>query len=221
MFKKDPLTYLINGLPSSLRDNEQESEEVRGRIRALAEIQNAFSDSYSNFSVQTPEGNRVWEHMVDSTITRLVTAINYANNWQQLTTDAADPAGQFKHMRWLNEANNTFSPFSKILNSIFDLDPMSPTYGEKITDSKILLQNVAGTQMVARRNEGGTSTASMDATSKFLQEFHTMLLQGVEEFMRHASKNTAMGMTLDGEIRTYNGKKATKLCRYRVFLRVC
>lgn len=211
MFKKDPLTYLINGLPSSLRDNEKESDEVRGRIRALAEIQNAYSDSYSNFSVQTPEGNRVWEHMVDSTITRLVTAINYADNWQQLTTDAADPSGQFKHMRWLNEANNTFSPFSKLLNSIFDLDPMSPNYGEKLSDTKILLQNVGGTQMVARRSEGGTSTASMDATSKFLQEFHTLLLQGVEEFMRHASKNTAMGMTVDGEIKTYNGKKAAKL----------
>jgi len=211
LFKKDPLTYLINGLPESLRDNQSQSDEVRGRIRALAGIQNAFSDSYSNFSVQTPEGNRVWEHMVDNTITRIVTAINYADNWQQLTTAEADPNGRFKHMRWLNESNNTFSPFSKLLTSIFDLDPMSPTYGQKISDSKITLQNVAGTQMVSRRNEGGTSTASMDATSKYLQEFHTMLLSGVEEFMRHASKNTAMGMSIDGDIKTYNGKKASKL----------
>lgn len=211
LFKRDPLTYLMGGLPTSLRDSEEESDDVRGRIRALAEIQNAFSDGYSNFSVQTPEGNRVWEHMVDNTITRIVAAINYAENWQELTTDEADPAGRFKHMRWLNEANNTFSPFSKLLNSIFDLDPMSPNYGDKITDTKITLQNVAGTQLVSKRNEGGTSTASMDATSKFLQEFHTMLLSGVEEFMRHASKNTAMGMSLDGEIKTYNGKKATKL----------
>ena len=210
-FKRDPLTYLINGLPTSLRDTEEESEEVRGRIRALAEIQNAFSDSYSNFSVQTPEGNRVWEHMVDNTITRIVTAINHAESWEELTTDEGDPARRFQHMRWLNEKNNTFSPFSKLLNSIFDLDPMSDTYGQKITDTKILLQHVAGTQMVSKRNEGGTSTAAMDATSKFLQEFHTMLLSGVEEFMRHASKNTSMGMTLDGEVKTYNGKKASKL----------
>ena len=101
--------------------------------------------------------------------------------------------------------------FSKLLNSIFDLDPMSSTYGEKITDTKLLLQHVAGTQMVSNKNDGGTSTASMDATAKYLQEFHTMLLSGVEEFMRHASKNTAMSMTLDGEIKTYNGKKASKL----------
>jgi hypothetical protein len=211
LFKRDPLTFLLNGLPSSLRDNEKQSEEVRGRLRAIAEIQNEFSDSYSNFSVQTPEGNRVWEHMVDNTITRIVTSINFAKNWEELTTDAADPNGRFKHMRWLNENNNTFSPFSKLLRSIFDLDPMSPTYGEKITDTKITLSNVAGTQMVSYKNEGGTSTASMDATSKYLQEFHTMLLGGVEEFMRHASKNTAMGMSVDGDIITYNGKKANRL----------
>ena len=211
LFKRDPLTFLLNGLPSSLRDNEKQSEEVRGRLRAIAEIQNEFSDSYSNFSVQTPEGNRVWEHMVDNTITRIITSINFAKNWQELTTDAADPNGRFKHMRWLNEDNNTFSPFSKLLRSIFDLDPMSSTYGEKITDTKITLSNVAGTQMVSYKNEGGTSTASMDATSKYLQEFHTMLLGGVEEFMRHASKNTAMGMSVDGDIITYNGKKANRL----------
>ena len=208
-FKRDPLTYLLN--PELLKDKDLELEDVRGRLRVLAGIQNAFSDGYSNFSVQTPEGNRVWEHMVDSTITRLVTAINFAENWQELTTDAADPNGKFKHMRWLNEANNTFSPFSKILGSIFDLNQMSPTYGQKISDTKLVLQNVAGTQMVSNRNEGGTSTASMDATSKYLQEFHTMLLSGVEEFMRHASKNTAMGLTIDGDIKTYNGKKDTKL----------
>jgi hypothetical protein len=210
-FKKDPLTYLLNGLPSSLRESEEQSEDVQGRIRALAEVQNMHSDSYANFSVMTPEGNKVWEHMVDNTVTRLVTALNYAENWEQLTTDKADPNGFFKHMRWLNEENNTFSRFSKILNTIFDLDPMSPTYGEKISDVKITLQNVAGTQMIGKRSEGGTSTASMDATSKFLQEFHTMLLNGVEEFMRHASKNTAMGLTVDGDIKTYNGKKAGRL----------
>lgn len=210
-FKKNPLEFLLKGLPESLRESQEQSNDVRGRLRVLAEIQNAFSDSYSNFSVQTPEGNRVWEHMLDNTITRIVTAINYAENWQELTTDAADPNGRFKHMRWLNETNNTLSPFSKILNSIFDLDQKSPTYGDKITDTKIILQNVGGTQMVSNRNEGGTSTAAMDATSKYLQEFHTMLLSGVEEFMRHASKNTAMGLTVDGDILTYNGKKASKL----------
>jgi hypothetical protein len=210
-FKKDPLTMLMEGLPKSLRENKEQSQDVSSRVRSLAEIQNMFSDGYSNFSVQTPEGNRVWEHMVDNTVTRIVTAINYAENWQELTTDAADINGRFKHMRWLNEANNTFSPYSKLLNSIFDLDPMSSTYGEKLSDTKITLQHVAGTQTINKGYSKGSSTASMDATSKFLQEIHTMLLNGVEEFMRHASKNTALGMSVDGTIQTYNGKKENKL----------
>ena len=210
-FKKDPLTMLINGLPENLREDEDQSNDVRSRVRALAEIQNMYSDGYSNFSSVTPEGNRVWEHMVDNTITRIVTAINNAENWQELTTDAADPNGRYKHMRWLNEANNTFSPYSKLINSVFDLDPMSKSYGEKISDTKIILQHVAGTQMISKRSYAGSNTASMDATSKYLQELHTMLLNGVEEFMRHASKNTAMGMTVQGEIKTYNGKNESKL----------
>ena len=210
-FKKDPITFLINGLPESLREDEAQSNEVRSRFRALAELQNMYSDGYSNFSVQTPDGARVWEHMVDNTITRIVSAINHAKNWQELTDPAADPSGKFKHMRWLNQANNTFSQYSKILNSIFDLNLESDTYGDKKSDTKILLQHVAGTQMIDRKSYAGTTTSSMDATSKYLQELHTMLLNGVEEFMRHASKNTSMGLTVDGTIETYTGKSENKL----------
>ena len=77
--------------------------------------------------------------------------------------------------------------------------------------SELTLQHVAGTQTINKGYSTGTSTASMDATSKFLQEIHTMLLNGVEEFMRHASKNTALGMSVDGTIQTYNGKTDNKL----------
>jgi hypothetical protein len=208
-FRKNPIQGLQDGLPESLRKDKKQNEEVRGRFRALAEIQNAFSDGYSNFSVQTPEGTRVWEHIVDSTVTRIVAAINAAENWQELTDD---PNGRFKHMRWLAFENNTFSPFSKLLGSIFDLNPQSEYFGQKFDDVKLTLSNVGGTQLIENYSRNtGTSTASMDATSKYLQEIHTMLLSGVEEFMRHASKNTAMSMSLDGEIKTYNDKNANKL----------
>jgi inorganic triphosphatase YgiF len=192
-FRRNPITYLLNGLPEALREDEEKSEEVKGRIRVLAELQNMYSDSYSNFSVLSPERNRVWEHFMDNTITRVITSINKAENWQELTRDAADPNGIFKHMRWLGEDNNPLSKFSKLLGSIFDLDPMSPTYGEKKEKAKLVISNIAGTQVVSNKpsETTGVSTASMDGTSKYLQEFHTMLLNGVEEFMRHASKNTA------------------------------
>ena len=205
--KENPLAYLLNGLPKEIEEAAGKDTNVKTRIRTLAELQNRYSDGYSNFSVLTPEKNRVWEHFLDNTITRVITSINAADTWQQLTTDEGDPNGRFKHMRWLNEANNPASQFSVLLNSLFDLDPMSPDYGDKLKGAGMILQNVGGTQLVNTENSDsiGSSTASTDVTSKFLQEFHTMLSSGVQEFMRHASKNTAMSLGAE-KISTYSGK---------------
>ena len=212
-FRRTPLTFLLNGLSYDLRIDKSETEEMKTRIRVLAELQNMYSDSYSNFSVLSPERNRVWEHFLDNTITRVVTSLRKAENWEELTSDEADPNGIFKHMRWLSENNNTFSNFSKLLNTVFYLDPLSKNYGKKKPDANLVLNNVAGTQLVGKSYDEttGVSTASMDATSKFLQEFNTLLLNGIEEFMRHASKNTAMGLTSATKIETYQGKNSDKL----------
>jgi hypothetical protein len=222
-FKRNPLKYLQEGLPKSLRKKEGEKGDVRSKIMSLASLQAAFSDGYSNFSVLTPEGNRVWDQFLDNTITRVVTSINLAETWQELTLYSADPNGRFRHMRWLAEANSTSSKFSIILNSIFYLDPMDiKRYGKKrkvlnpesneIEDARLILNNVGGTQLVTVDSNDvvGVSTASSDGTTKFLQEMHTVLLSGIEEFMRHASKNTAMGLRTD-ELKTYDGKQSKNL----------
>jgi hypothetical protein len=220
-FKSDPITYLLRGLDNNdtraLVQGDASNYDVASRIKALATLQNAYSDGYSNFSVLTPEGNRVWEQVVDNTITRIVTAINKAKNWQELTSSQSDPNGVFKHMRWLANENNPYSKHSKLLNSIFilDVDESDKSYGEKRTRKeagedvplKLNVNNIGGTQLIVNNENDGTgaSTASLDATSKYLQEMHTMLLNGIEEFMRHASKNTAMSLKSD-QIETYPGK---------------
>ena len=213
LVKRQPLYYLMNDLPKAIVDAAGgKSRDVKTKIRTLAELQNRFSDGYSNYSVLSPEKNKVWEQFVDNTITRVITAVNLAKNWQELTSSESDPNGRFQHMRWLAEGNNTGSQFSVMLNSIFDLDQMSDTYGEKLPNAKIILENIGGTQIINKdTNEStGTSTASTDVTSKFLQEFHTMLQSGVQEFMRHASKQTAMNMRAS-KIDTYSGKDSDNL----------
>jgi predicted kinase len=212
-FKRNPLYYLLNGLPDAIsKAAGDRATDVKTKIRALAELQNRFSDGYSNYSVLTPEKNKVWEQFLDNTITRVVTSINRAKNWQQLTMDEADPNGRFQHMRWLGEDNNPASAFSVILNSVFDLNPMSNTYGEKFPDASIVLENIGGTQIINKETNDsiGTSTANTDVTSKFLQELHTMLQSGVQEFMRHASKQTAMNLRAK-KVNTYSSKKADNL----------
>ena len=203
---KNPIYYLLNGLPEVIEKEVGKPLSVSTRLSMLATLQNRFSDGFSNYSVLSPEKNKVWEHFVDNTATRLITALNYADTWQELTaegesaTESADPNGLFQHMRWLSTEINTQSKYSVLLNNMFDLDPNSPTYGEKKPGFKLELKNIGGTQLnvVDSSNFTGVSTANADVTTKFLQEFHTLLESGVQEFMRHASKSTSLALTFDG-----------------------
>jgi hypothetical protein len=208
--KADPIGFLSDGLPKELI-GAGNPLDVKFKIRMLATLQNKFSNNFSNFSLYNPEMNRIFEHFLDNTVTRNILAINNAENWSQLTEDDADPNGDFKHMRWLGFQNNPATQFSVILKSIFDLDTDDPTeFGNKRKYNKkenfVRIYNDTGTQVTDLRGfSEGNSTSSADVNSKFLQEMHTMLLKGIQEFMRHASKSTSMGMQAD-VLDTYDGK---------------
>jgi hypothetical protein len=217
-FTLNPLKYLREGLDESLGGTALANYEVSGRLKVLAELQNKYSNEFSNFSVQSPEKNRVWEHFLDSTLTRQIASINKVDDFRTLTDDAFDLKKEFKHMRWMSDSNNPHVKNSIILNSIFFLDNLKPdTYGKKRKikleregeeNNSIILKNVAGTQIIDTRTNSseGINTSSSDATTKFLQEMNTVLLYGIQEFMRHASKQMAQGIRAEKVI-TYPGKK--------------
>ena len=210
-FLKNPIEYLKASLPTSL--DKGGKFDCSSRIKELANIQVRFSDKYSNFSAKGPDGNKVWEHFLDSSWTRIVTSLNHAPSIQQLTNPEADPNGLFRHMRYLSHENNPMSPHSVILKTLFNslIDVSNP--GKK-KDNQLVIQNVAGTQLIDVNNNNkneGANTATLDVTGKFLQETHTMLMNGVEEFVRHASKQTAQGIVLKKGIDTYDGKEAKNL----------
>jgi len=199
-FRSDPIKVFREGFEQNVP--QFRDPDINYRIRLLATLQNQYSDAFSNFSAFTPEMNRVFEHFLDSTATRNMLALNKADNWMQATgRPEADPNGEFKHMRWLSEENNPYSKVSVIINSIFNLkDPAD--YGKKITidtaakeENAIQLQVLSGTKVYDERNRSeGISTSSADVTTKFLQEMNTMLLKGIQEFMRHASKSLSLGL---------------------------
>jgi hypothetical protein len=204
-FSRNPIKYLMDGLPEDLRESAENAEDVRTRLRELAEINIKFSDNYANFSVLSPERNRVWEHFLDSTLTRTMGALNKAKSFKYLIDEDEqefDVDGDFRHMRWLRDSNNPHIKHSVNMNSIFYMDPMNSKFGERrrVSDegfNELEVINVAGTQVLEEGSltpEDGVSTSSADATTKFLQEMNTMLLRGVQEFMRHASKSMAQGI---------------------------
>ena len=211
---RNPIKYIMEGVTKDPISNSK-MKISNSRVKELARLQAANSDLYSNFSALSPEGNRVWEHFLDNTITRKITSINFAKSWQELTRAEADPSNKFQHMRWLSEDINPYSLHSYLLGSLFDLKNKKRPEGTRLNNN-LLLNNVAGTQLIEERKgaqdkKDGISTASMDATSKFLQEVHTMLMNGVEEFMRHASKQMAQGLTVSGKIDTGVAKNDNKL----------
>jgi len=209
-FVRNPIKRLMDGLPKALRTNEKNTEDVRARLRALAEVNIKFSDSYANFSVLSPEKNRVWEHFLDSTLTRTIGALNKAKNLKYLIDEDEkefDVDGEFRHMRWLKDSNNPHIKYSVNMNSMFYMtktDKEDTKFGERKnlgTDTdefnQIIIRNVAGTQILEEGSvepDDGVSTSSADATTKYLQEMNTMLLRGIQEFMRHASKSMAQGI---------------------------
>ena len=210
--KEDPIKYLTEGLPEEIVGPNVDTG-VKFRVRMLATLQNKFSDSYSNFSLYNPEMNRIFEHFLDSTVTRNMLAINKAKNWSELTNNDADITGEFKHMRWLGFENNPATMYSQILRSVFDFNPDlegTDEFGKKRSfnsqENFIKLFNDTGTQVkpVSGFSEGN-STSSADVNSKYLQEMHTLLLKGIQEFMRHASKSMSMGMQAN-VLDTYDGK---------------
>jgi hypothetical protein len=210
----NPIKYIMEGITKDFETNAKINVS-NTRVKTLAKLQARNSDKYSNFSALSPEGNRVWEHFLDSSVTRKITSINHAKSWQELTRAEADPNNKFQHMRWLSEDINPYSMHSQLLGSIFNLKDKKRPSGERLNNN-LLINNVDGTQLIEKRKDAkekkeGVSTASMDATSKFLQEVHTMLMSGVEEFMRHASKQMAQGLTVSGKIDTGTAKKDQKL----------
>lgn len=196
------------------------------RVKALAELHAKFSDEYSDFSVVNAENNRQYEHTLNNTLTVIINSINKAKTYQELVDPLVDTENNFRHMRWLNINRNPIAASSVWLNSVFDLDRFKPdgspnqNFGKKRMASteegsgpvKINLENLSGVQIVINGlyPETGIATSRSDRFTKFLSDFHMMLLNGRVELMRHASKSSAYDIVVSS-LRTDPSKKDANL----------
>lgn len=219
-FILDPIEGLRKAQPDLKFDTNA------SRIKALAELHAKFSDEYSDFSVVNAENNRQYEHTLNNTLTVIVNSINKAKTYQELVDPLVDTENNFRHMRWLNIDRNPIAASSVWLNSVFDLDRFKPdgspnqNFGKKRMASteegsgpvKINLENLSGVQIVINGlyPETGIATSRSDRFTKFLSDFHMMLLNGRVELMRHASKSSAYDIIVSS-LRTDPSKKDANL----------
>jgi hypothetical protein len=171
------------------------------RVKEIIELHTIFSDDYANFSARNAENNLQYEHSLNSSMSILVGAINEAKTFDDLL--------DMPNMDHFNPIRNPYVLSSVMFNSIFHLDvsPADSEYGTKrkvsreknAPDVQLNIENLAGTQIVVDSlyPETGISTSKSDRATKFLSDYHMMLLNGKSSLMTHGSKSSIFGLGVD------------------------
>lgn len=196
-FQLDPIATLRGTIPEkiikSLKGKEVNQSNIMNR---LAELQIKFGLETSNAGVMNAAGDIVYTYVQDFSISRKVDALNNVENLTDCwtTNEDGNPVdARYKYMSYLDPKRNSFTLRSQILKSVFNFE--SGEFDRR-GDKKLDLFMDSGTQ-VAEISEG-TNTIDLDISGKFLQEMHTMLKGGVQEFIRAASKKTSLGVKVSG-----------------------
>jgi hypothetical protein len=196
-FKQDPINALMTGIKAGVLGNS--SINQKQQIKELANLQARYGSDVSNFAVLNAERNLVFEHIDNNSITKQVYALNNAKKLSDLwTTD------EFQYMSHMDPTINAYTTRLRTINSLFDLKS-STQLRRKNTNLNLFMDS--GTQKAIEGQEEGTNTTGLDVNSKFLQELHTMLKDGAQEFMRHASKSSSFGAKVEGGVVGLPGKE--------------
>lgn len=185
-FRLNPIRELMKGIPESVLGKEVSQ---KNKIDKILGLQAKYGVDSSNFAVLNAERNLVFEHIEDHSVSMIVFALNKATNMKELWTEGSE----FEYLSYLNPKINSFTNRSQTINSLFDI---ASDMEKRVGRSLQLFVN-SGTQL---ENGDGTNTTSLDAHGKFLQELHSMLKGGVQEFMRHASKSSSFGARIEGGV---------------------
>lgn len=196
-FKEDPINSLMDGIPAGVLSKEKVDQKPQ--ILALAELQARFGYDSSNFAVKNAEKNLVFEHVENNSISRIVYGLNTAKKLSDLwTTDT---------LQYMTHMDPRVNPYTNKLATIKSLFDFRDSNHLKLTDKSLKLFMNSGTQNSIE--DDGTNTTSLDVNSKMIQEIHTMLKDGMQEFMRHASKSSSFGAKIEGGINGGIGKEGT------------
>jgi hypothetical protein len=194
-FKTEPLQTLMDGIPENIIGTSQEIQKKQ--VREIANLQGKYGLDTSNGMVLNAERNLVSEYIENNTISKQVYALNNAKKLSDLWT-----SDEFQYMSYMNPATNPYTKRLATVRSLFELnDPQQ----RKRSGRSLQLFMDSGTQI--ENEDTGLNTTSLDVNSKFLQEMNTMLKDGVQEFMRHASKSSSFGAKVDGGIIGLPGKE--------------
>jgi hypothetical protein len=151
------------------------------RVNDLALIEAEYSTEYSSQMKPLPDGNKKSIYSLNSSTTRMVSAINHADNVSQLDDKNSD-YGIVPH---LNYVKNPAVMGSITKKSLFDIT------GAKIEGREIIQVELVGSQYKAISGlTEGLSHGKMTDSDKFVSDLQSTLSSGSIEAVRSGEKST-------------------------------
>lgn len=146
-------------------------------------------EAYSE-GIPNAAGDTVFPHIENNTITRVINGLRDGKSLKEVFEN--NP-----YMRFLSPSVNPYTSRLTLINTVFDRET-----GLKNLDSELDVFMNSGTRIVYTKGDSeGINTTDLDSKSYLLQNLHSMLLAGVQEMPRHASKKTSMGIKARGSIK--------------------
>ncbi len=195
-FKKEPLKTLMSNVPAGVVSVDVVNQ--KNKVKEVISLQGRYGLEASNAMVFNAERNLVSEYIENNTISKQVYALNNVSKLSDLwTTD------KYQYMSYMNPTTNPYTKKLATVRSLFELNTAQEL--RRKNKSLYLFMN-SGTQV---EDITGLNTTNLDVNSKMLQEMNTMLKDGVQEFMRHASKSSSFGARIEGGVVGMPGKEGT------------
>ena len=179
-----------------------------GRVNTIIRLEIKNSDKLFAQSVKNAEQNTVWQIRQWSYITKIYNALNDVETYPTYQ--------KLRESQWLKQLDIEANPYAEgiTLHSLFDLDPLSETYQQrrKTTDGnvvKIELQDYNGLRanLQTGATNPGKTTVRLTPFEKLIQNFNTLLLNGVQEHLRYGDKSSSFATFVSGYITNkVNGK---------------
>lgn len=191
-FITNPVKTLGENMPKSIGTNQIT------QIGRLAQLQSKYGIVSKNYGVLTADGQRVFPHINDHSTSITVDGLNRIDNLANAFKNEGEnnEPNQFNYLSWLNPKVNSFTRRSQVLNSLFQID--TNTFRKRRGTSLELF--ISSGVNIQDNKKASSKTTDLDKYSKFSQEFHSMLMSGIQEFMRHADKKSSFGARVVGGI---------------------
>ena len=176
-FLKDPVIALSKPVTINGKDYNN-----RTNMQRLAQLQADMGIEALNNGVPNAAMETVFPHIEHNEVTRIISALSKSTSFSQMLKD-------FKYTSYLDPSKNHYTTRLQSLTNLFDFE----TDGSKVKGNNIEAFMNSGTQIIKLDGTTeGMNTTDLDKHSYLEQTIHSLLIGGIQELPRHASKKTSM-----------------------------